>query len=116
MLGRAGLQSTLYFGVCAFGSARRPSLGPPNRRRSVRAPHDRLAESVRKVPLARPARGVAVRSKDGATQENICGQYWVSSGTTIRMDCTFGSGLQQAIQIKGWAAEVEVEKQGHRLG
>lgn len=32
-----------------------------------------------------PARGVAVRSKDGATQENIRGQYWGSSGAAIRM-------------------------------
>jgi len=36
--------------------------------------------------MARPVRDVVVRSMDGATQENICGQYWVSSGVAIRMD------------------------------
>jgi hypothetical protein len=66
--------------------------------------------------MARPVRGVVVRSKDGATQENICGQYWVSSGVAIRMDSTFRSSLQQAILIKGWATEVEIEKHAYRMG
>ena len=86
MLRGVRLPSALYFGVCAFGSAGRPNLGPPNRRGSVGAPHERQAESARKVPMARPVRDVVVRSMDGATQENICGQYWVSSGVAIRMD------------------------------
>ena len=86
VLGSAGLPSAPSSARCLSASGVAHSFGPPNRRGFVGGLHDRLAECAWKVPMARPVRGVVVRSKDDATQENICGQYWVSSGVAIRMD------------------------------
>jgi hypothetical protein len=66
--------------------------------------------------MARPVRGLVVRSKGGRHPGEYLWTVLGESGAAIRMDSTFRSSLQQAIQIKGWATEVEVKKHAHRMG